>query len=174
MFKEDGSCRSNYAEVWQALQSERLRAQALAATEAGMTAELGVIAAFELSWQKLTPPAQSLAARLSLFALAEILWSLVEQCLADWQPQALKDVRNRALLGASLLTRTRHGMYELHQLLREFFALKLTEMPQREEFTTKFAQVLTITLIFEPSGISTEFKFSISISPDESILAGSS
>jgi tetratricopeptide (TPR) repeat protein len=131
------------AELWQALQSERLRAQALAAAEAGMTAELGVIAAFELSWQKLTPPAQSLAARLSLFALAEIPWSLVEQCLADWQPQELKDVRNQALLGASLLTRTRQGMYELHQLLREFFALKLAEMPQREEFTSNFAQILT-------------------------------
>jgi NB-ARC domain len=130
------------AEVLQALQSERLMAQALAAAEAGMTAELGVITAFELSWQKLTPSAQSLAARLSLFALAEIPWSLVEQCLADWQPQALKDIR-KALLGASLLTRTRQGMYELHQLLREFFALKLAEMPQREEFTTKFAQVLT-------------------------------
>lgn len=131
------------AEVWQALQSERLMSQALAAAEAGMTAELGVIAAFELSWQKLTPLAQSLAARLSLFALAEIPWSLVEQCLADWQPQELKDVRNQALLGASLLTRTRQGMYELHQLLREFFTLKLAEMPQREEFTTKFAQALT-------------------------------
>jgi tetratricopeptide (TPR) repeat protein len=130
------------AEVWQALKSERLRAQALAAAEAGMTAELGVIAAFELSWQKLTPPAQSLAARLSLFALAEIPWSLVEHCLADWQPQELKDVR-KALLGASLLTRTRQGMYELHQLLREFFALKLAEMDKREEFTTKFVQVLT-------------------------------
>jgi tetratricopeptide (TPR) repeat protein len=131
------------AEVWQYLQSERLMAQALAAAEAGMTAKLGVIAAFELSWQKLTPPAQSLAARLSLFALAEIPWSLVEQCLVNWQPQELKDVRNQALLGASLLTRTRQGMYELHQLLREFFALKLAEMDKREEFTTKFAQVLT-------------------------------
>jgi tetratricopeptide (TPR) repeat protein len=130
-------------EVWKDLQSDLLRTQALAAAEAGMTGELGVIAAFELSWQKLTPPAQSLAARLSLFALAEIPWSLVEQCLADWQPQELKDVRNQALLGASLLTRTSQGMYELHQLLREFFALKLADMPQREEFTTKFAQVLT-------------------------------
>jgi tetratricopeptide (TPR) repeat protein len=131
------------AEVWQDLQSERLMAQALAATEAGMTSELGVIAAFELSWQKLTPPAQSLAARLSLFALAEIPWSLVEQCLADWHPHELKNVRNQALLGASLLTRTRQGMYELHQLLREFFTLKLAEMDKREEFITKFAQALT-------------------------------
>jgi tetratricopeptide (TPR) repeat protein len=130
------------AEVWQVLNSEKLRAQALLTAKAGMTAELGVIAAFELSWQKLTESAQFLAARLSLFALAEIPWSLVEQCMADWEPQQLKDLR-QSLLGASLLTRTKQGMYELHQLLREFFALKLAAMDKREEFTIKFAEVLT-------------------------------
>jgi tetratricopeptide (TPR) repeat protein len=130
------------AEVWEYLNNEKLMAQALLTAEAGMTAELGVIAAFELSWQKLSLEAQELAARLSLFALAEIPWSLVEQCLSEWEPQQLKDLR-RFLLRFSLLTRTRQGMYELHQLLREFFALKLAEMPERAKFTTKFAQVLT-------------------------------
>jgi tetratricopeptide (TPR) repeat protein len=130
------------AEVWQYLNNEKLMAQALLTAEAGMTAELGVIAAFELSWQKLSPEAQELAARLSLFALAEIPWSLVEQCLSGWEPQQLKDLR-KSLLGSSLLTRTRQGMYELHQLLREFFALKLAAMPQWVGFTTEFAQVLT-------------------------------
>jgi tetratricopeptide (TPR) repeat protein len=130
------------AEVWKYLNNEKLMAQALLTAEAGMTAELGVIAAFELSWQKLTPEAQELSARLSLFALAEIPWSLVEQCLSGWEPQQLKDLR-RSLLGSSLLTRTRQGMYELHQLLREFFALKLAAMSQWVAFTTEFAQVLT-------------------------------
>jgi tetratricopeptide (TPR) repeat protein len=130
------------AEVWQYLNNEKLMAQALLTAEAGMTAALGVIAAFELSWQKLTAEAQELSARLSLFALAEIPWSLVEQYLSEWEPQQLKDLR-KSLLGSSLLTRTRQGMYELHQLLREFFALKLAEMPRWVEFTTEFAQVLT-------------------------------
>jgi tetratricopeptide (TPR) repeat protein len=82
---------------------------------------------------------------------------LVEQCLADWQPQALKDIR-KALLGASLLTRTRQGMYELHQLLREFFALKLAEMDKREEFTTKFAQVLTEVAKTIPQTVTLEWQ----------------
>ncbi len=131
------------AQVWARLQAKGLKAKALQVAETGMTATLGVIAAFELSWQELTPSGQELAARLSLFALAEIPWWLVEDCCSEWEQEELEDLRDRELLAASLLTRTRQGMSELHQLLREFFALKLAEMPQRAEFTTKFAQVLT-------------------------------
>ncbi len=148
------------ADVWQVLNSERLMAQALLTAEAGMTAELGVIAAFELSWQKLTPEAKELAARMSLFALTEIPWRLVEQCLSGWEPQQLKDLR-QSLLGASLLTRTRQGMYELHQLLQEFFALKLAEMPEREEFSTKFAQVLTAVAKTIPQTVTVEQQTSL-------------
>jgi tetratricopeptide (TPR) repeat protein len=142
-------------EVWQNLNSEKLMAQALLAAEAGMTADLGVIAAFELSWQKLTPEAQELAARLSLFALAEIPWMLVEQCLSAWEPGQQKKQR-KSLVGASLLTRSRQGMYELHQLLREFFALKLAAMPERVTFTTEFAQVLTEIAKIVPKTVTIE------------------
>jgi tetratricopeptide (TPR) repeat protein len=68
---------------------------------------------------------------------------LVEDCCSEWEQEQLEEVRDGELLAASLLTRTRQGIYELHQLLREFFALKLAEMPESEEFTTAFAQVLT-------------------------------
>jgi tetratricopeptide (TPR) repeat protein len=129
-------------EVWARLQAQRLNAVALQAADPNMTATLGVIAAFELSWQELTPKAQELAARLSLFALAEIPWQLVADCCSELDAEELEELRGK-LLSASLLTRTRQGMYELHQLLREFFALKLAEMPQQEKFTTTFAQVLT-------------------------------
>lgn len=131
------------AQVWERLQAQRLNAKALLKADPGMTASLGVIAAFELSWQELTPAAKELAARLSLFARAEIPWDLVENCLSEWENEELEDLRDESLIGASLLTHTRQGMYELHQLLREFFALKLAEMPERVEFTTEFAQVLT-------------------------------
>jgi tetratricopeptide (TPR) repeat protein len=130
-------------QVWARLQAQKLNAQALQAADPNMTATLGVIAAFELSWQELTTKAQEVAARLSLFALAELPWQLVADCLSEWDAEKLEDLRDRQLCRASLLTRTGQGMYELHQLLREFFALKLAEMPQREEFTAKFAQVLT-------------------------------
>ena len=106
-------------------------------------ATLGVIAAFELSWQELTPQTQAVTARLSLFALAEIPWQLVADCCSELDAEELEQLRDDELCRASLLTRTGQGMYELHQLLREFFALKLAEIPQREKFTTEFAQVLT-------------------------------
>jgi Tetratricopeptide repeat/NB-ARC domain len=131
------------AQVWSRLQAQSLNAQALQAADPNMTATLGVIAAFELSWQELSDKGQELAARLSLFALAEVPWQLVADCLSEWDQEELEDLRDRELCRASLLTRTGQGMYELHQLLREFFALKLAAMDRREEFTTKFAQVLT-------------------------------
>jgi tetratricopeptide (TPR) repeat protein len=130
-------------QVWERLKAQKLNALALQAADPNMTATLGVIAAFELSWQELTTKAQEVAARLSLFALAELPWQLVADCLSEWDAEELEDLRDRELCRASLLTRTGQGMYELHQLLREFFALKLAEMPQREDFTIKFAQVLT-------------------------------
>jgi tetratricopeptide (TPR) repeat protein len=131
------------AEVWAKLQAQRLNALALQAADRNMTATLGVIAAFELSWQELTPEAKQVAARLSLFALAEMPWQLVVDCLSEWDAEELENLRDHELCRASLLTRTGQGRYELHQLLREFFALKLAEMPEQEEFTIKFAQALT-------------------------------
>jgi Tetratricopeptide repeat/NB-ARC domain len=130
-------------QVWARLQAQKLNAQALQAADPNMTATLGVIAAFELSWQELSDKAKELAARLSLFALAEVPWQLVADCLSEWDAEELEELRDRELCRASLLTRTRQGMYELHQLLREFFAIKLVAMPQREEFTTKFVEALT-------------------------------
>jgi tetratricopeptide (TPR) repeat protein len=129
-------------QVWERLQAQKLNALALQAADY-MTATLSVIAAFELSWQELTPDAKQVAARLSLFALAELPWQLVADCLSEWDREKLEELRDSELCRASLLTRTGQGMYELHQLLREFFAIKLAEMSEREEFTTKFAQVLT-------------------------------
>jgi tetratricopeptide (TPR) repeat protein len=131
------------AQVWLRLQDQRLNAQALQAADPNMTATLGVIAAFELSWQELTPKAQEVAVRLSLFAQAEVPWQLVADCLSEWDAEELEELRDRELCRASLLTRTGQGMYEPHQLLREFFALKFATMSEREEFTTRFAEVLT-------------------------------
>ncbi|NES80796.1 MAG: tetratricopeptide repeat protein, partial [Moorea sp. SIO2B7] len=47
----------------------------------GMTAQRGVEAALELSWEELDSQGQWLGCLLSLFALAPIKWTLVEKCL---------------------------------------------------------------------------------------------
>ena len=122
------------------LKNQRLTARAFDPTP-DMTAQQSVAAAFELTWQDLPPKAQTLCGVLSIFALAPIPWHLVEQCFPDWEPEELEDCRDDRLMGCSLLTRVGQGQYELHQLIREFFAAKLTH--NAELWTRKVAQVLT-------------------------------
>jgi tetratricopeptide (TPR) repeat protein len=139
---------------WERLQERGIQDAALEKQQrinGAMTAELGVIAAFELSWQGLSAEARLLAAFLSIFAPAEIPWVLAEQCLAGLplaglaagDVEGLANLRDLELCAGSLLDRKRDGFYELHQLLREFFALKLAEFPEREGFMGSFARQLT-------------------------------
>ncbi len=96
---------------------------------------LNVAASFFLSWQELSPLAQRLACLLGLFALAPIPWTLVETTMLTetenkqsfWQE--LKMARGE-LLNLHLLERTQQGVYELHQLLREYFQFKLQQHPE--------------------------------------------
>ncbi|MBN8563651.1 MAG: tetratricopeptide repeat protein [Leptolyngbya sp. UWPOB_LEPTO1] len=128
--------------LWQRLQEKRLEARAFKQAEPEMTASLGVAAAFELSWQSLNEVAQQVAAVLSLFALAEIPWKLVEQCLLEVDAEELEDLRDQTLLGANLLKRVDQEMYQLHQLLREFFASKREQRADVEKLKRKFYEVV--------------------------------
>ncbi|MBD2462162.1 tetratricopeptide repeat protein [Oscillatoria sp. FACHB-1407] len=130
------------ADLWQRLQDKRLDAIAFKEAQPGMTASLGVAAAFELSWQALEEPAQHVATVLSLFALVEIPWTLVEQCLPDMDEEELEEIRDEQLLGAHLLKRVDKGMYRLHQLLREFFASKRSQRADDLTLQQQFYQVV--------------------------------
>lgn len=143
------------AEMLQRLQSQRLEARALQEAEAGMTARRGVAAAFELSWAELKPPARTLGCLLSVFALAPISWELVADCLPDWDEEDLEDCRDYELLEQSLLSLVedetsdpvQSGLvqprYQLHALIREFFAAKLQGRADAEDLRRSFAVVLT-------------------------------
>jgi tetratricopeptide (TPR) repeat protein len=129
---------TSVAILWERLQAKRLEAIALKQAAPEMTAELGVAAAFELSWQELDELAQRVAAFLSLFALSDIPWTLVQAGLLEEDPEKLEEVRDRKLVDLSLLQRSRQGMYELHQLLREFFAAKREQMANADEMKQDF------------------------------------
>ncbi len=143
------------AEMLQRLQSQRLEARALQEAEAGMTARRGVAAAFELSWAELKPPARTLGCLLSVFALAPIPWELVADCLPDWDEEDLEDCRDYELLEQSLLSLVedetldpaQSGLvqprYQLHALIREFFAAKLQGRADAENLRRSFAVALT-------------------------------
>ena len=128
--------------LWQRLHEKRTDAIALQQTYPGMTATLGVAAAFELSWEVLNESARQLAALLSLFALAEIPWKLVEACLPEVDAEELQRLRNNELVGLHLLERTGQGMYQLHQLLREFFAAKREQRAEADVIKQTLCRVM--------------------------------
>ncbi len=116
------------AEMLGRLEKKRLEQPALVKPEDDMTAQQGVQAAFELSWQELNNTDKQLACLLSLFAPAPISWELVEQCVPNVDIEELEESRDDKLLNLHLLQRKEKGIYQLHPLLREFFQAKLTEL----------------------------------------------
>lgn len=129
-------------EMLDLLLQERLAAEALLEAYPEMTASLGVATAFELSWKELTDEAKKLSCLLSIFALAPMPWNLVEQCIPDWEKRQLKQCRDRQLKKRSLLSRVGQELYQLHQLIREFFAAKREQMTGADEMKKSFCQVM--------------------------------
>ncbi|ARV62932.1 tetratricopeptide repeat protein [Nostocales cyanobacterium HT-58-2] len=123
------------AEMLRRLEKKRLEQPALVKPEDDMTAQQGVQAAFELSWQELNNTDKQLACLLSLFAPAPIPWELVEeQCLPNVDPEELEESRDDKLINLHLLQRKEKGIYQLHPLLREFFQAKLEALRLQESW----------------------------------------
>lgn len=119
-----------------------LEHRSLKETSGDMTAQLGVAAAFELSWRELNPEARELACLLSIFALAPIPWGLVEQCLPEEDKEYLEDIRDDFLVDFSLLEDKGENTYQLHQLIREFLIGKQEELPYVEDMKRGFCAVM--------------------------------
>jgi hypothetical protein len=102
-----------------------------------LTAQRGVAAAFELSWEKLKEDPKRLGRLLGLFALAPIPWKLVESAEkyrcdlfpqdSVFNPDNLRKAR-RELIGLHLLKQIETDNYLLHSLIRKFFQQKLEEV----------------------------------------------
>nr|NDJ25626.1 tetratricopeptide repeat protein [Nostoc sp. B(2019)] len=132
------------AEMLRRLENKRLDERSLSKpkSEDNMTAQKGVLAAFELSWQELEDEDKQLGCLLSLFAAAPIPWNLVEQCLPEEDAEDLEEIRDDSLLNLHLLQRKGEGIYQLHPLLREFFQYKCTDLEQAEEFKRSLCRVM--------------------------------
>ena len=114
-------------EIDQRLQAHRLTASALEKPDTDMTHSLGVISAFELSWETLPKSAKHLAYLLSLFAVAPFPWKLATDCLKSRDAEAIEELRDDNLTKLHLVHRKGRGLYQLHQLIREFIQLKAME-----------------------------------------------
>ncbi|NEO41583.1 MAG: tetratricopeptide repeat protein [Moorea sp. SIOASIH] len=130
------------ADMQQRLKKKHLEQRSLKEPAATMTAQRGVAAAFELSWLELDEDAQQLGCLLSLFALAPIPWKLVENSLPDQDSEDLEDIRDYSLLELNLLGRTDKGIYQLHELIREFLRNKMELCDRADQLKQGFAQAM--------------------------------
>ena len=128
-------------EMARELEDISLEADALVERDEDLTAQRGVAAAFELSWQGLEEKARLLGCRLSLFAVAPIFWSLVARVGEKENPRDLRKVR-QVLQKFNLLKRIGKETYQLHQLIKEFFRGKLEQLAQADEYKSSFCQVM--------------------------------
>jgi len=139
---QEGQQDLSLAKMLQRLEKKRLEQTALVEREDDMTAQWGVQAAFELSWQELKDSDKQMGCLLSLFAAAPILWKLVELCLPEEDEEDLEKIRNNKLLKLHLLQRKGEGIYQLHPLLREFFQYKCIGLEQAEELKRSLCRVM--------------------------------
>lgn len=129
-------------EMQKRLLTKSLNERSLKQSDDDMTARVGVAAAFELSWEMLSDAAKQLSCLLSLFALAPIPWGIVNQCWVDSDPEDLEDLRDEALLNLHLLQRKGNGIYQLHQLVREFLRNKIDTLEDSDEVVEQFCRAL--------------------------------
>lgn len=141
----------SFAELFQELKERQrkfLRHPSMTQPEPTMTAQYGVAAAFELSWERLDLDARFLGAYLSVFAAAPIRWELVvapgETSAAT--EEALHTAR-RKLVRLSLLKKM-GTIVQFHPLIREFFIEKRESdefvIPPSHQLTEQTGEILRL------------------------------
>jgi|GEM_PF-332533 len=112
-----------------------------------INATRGVLSAFELSWQELSPSTSKVAMLLGLFAPTDIAWHLIETMTMKLKlderdvREARKQLNNLYLIKAIDEERTR---FTVHSLTRQFLQWKLTQEP---EINRLFRQVFVMSLL---------------------------
>ncbi|BAY77406.1 NB-ARC domain-containing protein [Nostoc linckia NIES-25] len=119
------------------LEKKRLEHEAIAKANPLMRYEYGVAEAIALSWEQLDEKAQSLGCWLSLYALANIPFSV--ETIEDDDKQELWEKAIADLRKLHLIQWQSKGIYRLHPLIRQFFQMKLDESSNANEVKTAFA-----------------------------------
>ncbi len=132
------------------LKQQRLHQEAMNPQQKSLsTAQLGVLAAFEISWVELSPQTQELAGLLSLFAADIFVWEWVEYMtqLLNWDDSdvelGIEQLYQRHLV--QCLEEESEYYYQIHPLIREFLQVKLQASPQinelKQAFTGSFIKI---------------------------------
>ena len=109
-----------------------------------MTAEWGVKAAFDLSWQELDnePNAQTLAMYLSLFALAPFPKLLIDGLFPEEDEDEIEELLTDSLVHLNLVKSLGNGWYELHTLILHYLRDKLEASAMKETAKKAYCAVM--------------------------------
>uniref|UniRef100_UPI0035CA81EC NB-ARC domain-containing protein n=1 Tax=uncultured Nostoc sp. TaxID=340711 RepID=UPI0035CA81EC len=118
------------------LEKKRLEHEAVTKANPLMRYEYGVAEAIALSWEQLDEKAQGLGCWLSLYALADIPFSV--EWIKDDDQQELWEKAIAELRKLHLIQWQSKGIYRLHPLIRQFFQMKLDESSNADEVKTAF------------------------------------
>ncbi len=112
------------------------------------TAQLGVKAAFELTWKELDIMTQHVGMFLSLFAQAVIPWQLLESGTSPLtsfggNEEEINRVKNQ-LFKLHLIqpVETKSACYKIHPLIREFLQQKLNQLKDKNQYKQSFCENL--------------------------------
>ena len=137
------------AQMLQRLNTQRLEDEALQRQSGYLsTAQLGVKAAFELTWQRLDSMTQHVGMFLSLFAKAIIPWQLLESGTSPLtsfggDKEDINWVKNK-LFKQHLIqpVETKSACYKIHPLIREFLQQKLNQLKDKNQYKRSFCDNL--------------------------------
>ncbi|MEH2303211.1 MAG: tetratricopeptide repeat protein [Nostoc sp.] len=142
----------NLAKMLERLKQQRFQDEAINShkqqlQKTGSTAQLGVLDAFELSWDELDPITQRVGELLSLFALDIFAWEWVESATGrlNWDASevetAVEQLYQRHLIqGVKDKSRDRDDCYKIHPLIREFLKVKRAASEQVDELKRAFTE----------------------------------
>ena len=122
------------------LEKKRLEHEAIAKANPLIRYEYGVAEAFALSWEQLDEKAQGLGCWLSLYALADIPFSV--EWIKDDDEQELWEKAIAQLWKLHLIQWQSKGIYRLHPLIRQFFQMKLDKSSEADKVKTIFAALM--------------------------------
>jgi tetratricopeptide (TPR) repeat protein len=127
---------------------EKVKHSSLSPEEVPMAikATRGIQAAFDLSWDELTPEAKYLACVLGAFASAAIHWVFVRGIYEILQGEAfsednLKDKWLKSLRKLHLVLTVETDIYDLHPLIRDYLAEQFKKHPQHSEIKQAFCDL---------------------------------
>ena len=127
---------------------EKVKHPSLSPEEVPMAikATRGIQAAFDLSWDELTPEAKYLACVLGSFASAAIRWDFVRGIYEILQGEAfsednLKDKWLKSLRKLHLVLTVQTDIYDLHPLIRDYLGEQFNKHPQHSEIKQAFCDL---------------------------------